>query len=199
MSGDGKNPSEQGALTNWRVRTDGHGRTSRTWKESERARGTHRLESADRRTCQDVERIRASKGHSPTGERGRTDVEKHGKNPSELGALTNWRAQTDGHVRTWKESERVRGTCRLESTDGWTYQDLERIRASKGYSLTGERRRTDMSGHGKNPSEQGALTDWRVRTDGRVRTWKESERARGTHRLESADGRMSGDGKNPSK
>ena len=74
-----------------------------------------------------------------------------------------------------EKSKGVRGTHGLESTDGQTSQDTQRIRASEGHSRTGERRQTDKSGHAKNPSEQGALTDWRAQTDGQVRTRKESE------------------------
>ena len=57
--------SQQGALTNWRAQTE---RQVRTQKECEPARGTHRLESPDRETSQDTERLQASKGHSPSGE-----------------------------------------------------------------------------------------------------------------------------------
>ena len=49
-------------------------------------------------------------------------------------ALTSWRACTDRQGRMWKGSK-------------WA-----RARA-------GEHRQTDESGHRKNPSEQGALTD----------------------------------------
>jgi len=48
-------------------------RQVRTWKESEQARGTHVLESADGRTSQDTEGIRVSKGHSLPGEHRWTD------------------------------------------------------------------------------------------------------------------------------
>src|SRR6267142_2391385 len=121
------------------------------------------------------------------------DKSGHGKNLTKQGALTNWRAQTDGQVRTQKESDRARGTHFLESADGRTSQDMERIQPSKGHSLPGEHRQTDKSGHGKNRTEQGALTDWRAQTDRQVRTREESNRARGTHRLESADRRTSQD------
>src|SRR6266850_173067 len=147
----------------------------RTRKESKRVRGTHELESADGRTSQDTEGIQASEGHSHTGERRRTDKSGHGRNPSEQGALTPWKAQTDGQVRTWKEYKQVRGTHFLESADGWTSQDMEGIRASEGHSLPGECRWMDKSGHGRNPSERGALTNWRAQTDGQVRTRKESK------------------------
>jgi len=44
-------------------------------------------------------------------------------------------------VRTRKESERVRGTHFLESTEGMTSEATERKRASEGHSQTGKRER----------------------------------------------------------
>src|SRR6267142_2556256 len=96
-------------------------------------------------------------------------------------------SQTDGQVRTWKESKQVRGTHPLESADGWTSQDTERIWASNGHSLAGECKQMDKLGHRKNPRKQGALTNWRAQMDRHVRTQKESKQARGTHFLESID------------
>src|SRR6266850_687337 len=142
------NLSKQGALTDWRVQMD---RQVRTWKESKQVNGTHQLKSADGWTSQDTERIWASNGHSLAGECKQMDKLGHRKNPRKQGALTNWRAQMDRHVRTqkeskqargslarecrqtdspvrtWKESKQVRGTHKLESTDGQTSQDTERI------------------------------------------------------------------------
>jgi hypothetical protein len=71
----------------------------------------------------------------------------------------------EGLIRTQKQSERMRGTHFLESTDGGASQDTETIQAS-----------------------DGVHTIWRAQTEGLVRTLNESERPRGTHRLESADG-----------
>src|SRR6266850_2253219 len=127
------------------------------------------------------------------------DESEYRKNPSKQGALTNWRVWTDRQVRIQKESEQPRGTHFLESTDGWTSQDTERFQVTKGHSPTGEHRQTDKLGHGMNPSDQGALTNWRAQTDRQVRTQKESKQLRGTHILESADGQTSQDRKNPSK
>ena len=45
-----------------------------------------------------------------------------------------------------------------------------------------------MLGHGMKATERGALTSWRPQREGQVRTWKESDRVRGTHRLETAEG-----------
>ena len=81
------------ALTDWRAWMD---RKVRTLKESDQARGTHTLESADRWTSQDTERT------------------------SKQRALTCLRAQMDRQVRTWNESKQARGTHTLESTDRQT-------------------------------------------------------------------------------
>src|SRR6267142_2051914 len=97
--------------------------------------------------------IQECKGHSHPGECRWMDKSGHGRNLSEQGALTSWRAQTDRQAS----------------------KDMEGNRASKGHSHPGEYRWMDKSGHGRNPSEQGALTSWRAQTDRQVRTWKESE------------------------
>jgi hypothetical protein len=78
-------------------------------------------------------------------------------------------------VSTRKESEQVRATHRLESADGGTRQDTERIQVSEGHSPTGERRRRDLSGYENNPIKQGGLTDWRAQVERQVRTQKQSE------------------------
>src|SRR6267142_2251043 len=95
--------------------------------------------------------------------------------------------RTTRQVRTQKESNQTRGTDKLETTHEQTSHNMERIQLSKGHSPTEECRQTDKSGHEKNPTKQGALTSWRVQTDGQVRTWNESDQARGTHFLESAE------------
>jgi hypothetical protein len=111
-------------------------------------------------------------GHSRTGECRQTDKSEHGKNPTQRAALTLWKAQMDRQVRTRKECDTARGTHKLESAHGQTSQETEVIRHSGGHSHPGERRRSDKSAHGKNPTERGALTDWRAHTDGQVRTQK---------------------------
>jgi hypothetical protein len=74
-------------------------------------------------------------------------------------ALTSYRMQTDGQdasdgsspsgtpndekVRTWKDSNRAKGTHLLESADGQTSEDTERKWLSEGNSLPGEHRPTD--------------------------------------------------------
>ena len=41
-------------------------------------------------------------------------------------ALTNWRWQREGQVRTRKESDQARATYKLEIAEGETIQDKER-------------------------------------------------------------------------
>ena len=77
--------------------------------------------------------------------------------PSE-GALTNWRPQRPGLVRTRKENGRARGAHFLETVEGATCQDTKRKQESEGYSLPGDHRMSDLSGHFKEVSKQGALT-----------------------------------------
>src|SRR6267142_268650 len=116
-SGHGNKQSMQGAPTFWRVQRE---RQVRTQKQTEQARGTHQLESAEGETSQDTETNRASKGHSPTGEcRGR-DKSGHRNKPS-----------------------KQRGTHSLESAKGETSQDTETNRASKGHSPSGDRKGRD--------------------------------------------------------
>ena len=131
-----------------------------TWKESERARGTHSLETASGGPSQDSERIRTSEGHSPSGDGIGRDKSGHGKNQTKRGTLTPWRRHREGQVRIQKESDQARGTHELETTSGGTSQNTERIRLSEGHSHPGERIGRDNSGHGKNPTERGALTNW---------------------------------------
>ena len=52
--------SERGALTRLRAHQDG---LVRTWKGKEQARGNHKLESASRKTGQDMKRKQASGTH----------------------------------------------------------------------------------------------------------------------------------------
>ena len=92
------------------------------------------------------------------------DLSGRGKKPTQQGALTLWRRQRAGLVRT------------------------ERIRPSNAHSLSGDDRGRDLSGHKKKQTEQGTPTSWRRQKEGLVRTWKETERARHTDQLEAAEG-----------
>jgi hypothetical protein len=165
----------------------------RTRKESERARVTHQLESAERQTSEDRERKRTSEGHSRPGERRATDKRGHEK-----------------------KSKRAKGTHVLESADRWISEDAEREGARGGtHVLESAERRTSEDTNGKRASERGVLTSWIAQIDGQVRTRKASERGaltvwiaqidgqvrtrkasegvRGTHELDSADRRTSED------
>jgi hypothetical protein len=139
--------------------------------------------------------MRASKGHSRPGEPRQKNKSGCRKHVSQQGALTNLRAQTEKQVRTLKECEPARGTHVLEGPGRETSQNTERMQANKGHSQTGEPRQIDRSEHGKSVSQQGALTSWRAQTERQVRTQKEYEPARGTHKLESPDEETSRDTK----
>ena len=118
-------------------------------KGTDRGRCTHCLKIAEGGTCQDRARTRASKAHLLTEEGRWRDLSEHGKNATEQGALTAWRQQREGFVRTGKEKDRARRTHYLETADGGTCQDTERNRPSKAHSQTGDGRGTDLSGHRK--------------------------------------------------
>jgi len=110
----------RGALTLCRAHREGR---VRTLKETECARGTHELSSAQGGSSQDTERNRAHEGHSQTVER------------------------TGREVRTLKETEQVRGTHGLSSAQGGSSQDTERNQACEGHSQTVERIGRVKSGH----------------------------------------------------
>ena len=80
------------------------------------------------------------------------------------------------------------GTHFLETTEGGTCQDMEGKQPSNGHSQTGDHRGKDLSGHGKKPIEQWALTSWSPQREGLVSTWKESDQVISTHILENTDG-----------
>jgi hypothetical protein len=94
-----------------------------------------------------------------------------------------------------RESKRAKGTHGLESAGEGTSQDNERKRANKGDSQTGDSRERDGSGHRTKGCEGGAPTNLGPRIEGQVMTPRESERARCTHGLESADGGTSQENK----
>jgi hypothetical protein len=94
--------------------------------------------------------------------------------------VTSLTPHREEQVRTRKESDRARDTHQLEIASGGTSQDTETNKPSEGYSHSGDRIRRDKSGHGKNPTERGALTFWRPHSEGQVSTRKETDRARGT-------------------
>ena len=185
LSGHARNPTDRGALTNWRRQREG---LVRTRKESDRPRRTHQLETAEGGTCQDTQGIRSTEAHSPTGDGRGRDLSGHARNLTDRGALTSWRQQREGLVRTRKESDRSRRTHFLETAEGGTCQDTQGIRPTEVHSLPGDGRGRDLSGHARNQTDRGALTYWRRQREGLVRTRKESDRPRRTHFLETAEG-----------
>jgi len=113
------------------------------------SKGTHQLEMAEGGTSQDTERNQLSEGHSPTRDGRGRDKSGHGKEPSKQGhllsgdsrgrdksghrkkltkqwALTNWKPQREGQVRTQQETDQAGGTHHLGTTEGGTSQDTER-------------------------------------------------------------------------
>ena len=127
----------------------------------------------------------------------------HRKKSTKQGALTFWRRQREGLVRTRKETDRASSTHFLETTEGGTCQDTKKNRASdardahsqtgdsrgrdlsghgkkrpsEGHSLPGDGRGRDLSGNRKKITEQGALTSWRQQ---RERLCQDTERNRPT-------------------
>ena len=175
----------RGTLTLWRRQREGR---VRTLKETNRARHTHYLETAEGGTCHDTATNRASKAHSRPGDGRGRDLSGHGRKPTEQGALTTWRQQREGHVRARKETDRARHTHFLETADGGTCQDTERNRPSEAHSRPGEGRGRGSLGHEKKPTEQGTLTNWRQQKERLVMTQQETSRASGTHVLKTAEG-----------
>ena len=112
----------------------------------------------------------------------------HGKNATKQRALTDWRPQREGIVRTQKETSRATGTHFLEIAEGGTCQDMERKRLSNGHSQTGDHRGRNLSGHRNKATKQRVPTSWRPQMEGLVRTRKETDRVTGTHFLETTEG-----------
>jgi len=77
--------------------------TSQDTEETDQAMGTHSLETAEEGTSQDTKRKLTKQG-----------------------ALTFWRQQREGQVRTPKETKQARGTHILEMAEGGTSQDTKR-------------------------------------------------------------------------
>ena len=106
-SGHAKTMTEWGALTLWIPQREGQ---VKIWEESNQTRGTHKLEITEGGTSQDTERKQPNKGHSLPGDHRERDKSGHRKKATKQGALTNWRSQREGQVRTQKESNQTRGT-----------------------------------------------------------------------------------------
>ena len=141
----------------------------RTWKESNGARGTHKLETAEGRSGQGMVRKWPSEGHSHSGYRRGRDESGHRRKVTKL-----------GHLQTGDR----RGRNKLGH---------EKKEPSKGHSPPGDHRGRNKSGHGKKVTERGVLTLLRPYREGQVRQQKESDQMRGTHILKTAEGGASHD------
>ena len=164
LSEHAKKPTDRGPLTNWRQQREG---LVRTQKETGRPRPTHILEMAEGGTCQDTQRNRTTAAHSHPGDGRGRDLSGHRKKPTDRDALTHWRWQREGLVRTrkettdrgpltlWrrqreglvktrKETDRPRCTHFLEIAEGGTCQDTERNRPTEAHSPTGDGRERDL-------------------------------------------------------
>ena len=186
FSGRGKKLTDQGPLTSWRQQREG---LVRIKKETVRPRPTHILETAEGGICQDTERNRPIKAHSPTGNNRGRGWSKYGKKPTNQGPLTLWRWQREELVRTRKKTDQAittyilemveGGTChdtertdrpspthQLEMAEGGTCQDVERTRSTKAHLLPGDSGGRNLSGYGKKnrPTEAHSLS-----VDGRGR------------------------------
>ena len=151
------------------------------------------LDSAGRESGQDSEKIGASEGYSPAGQRRKRVRAGQGENRSKRGVLTDWTAQKESHDSAWRESEQARGTHGLDSAERRSGQVREKMRASEGYSRAGQRRKRDRSelgenrasegcsppgqrrkrvraGQGGNWSKRGVPTDWTAQKEGQVWT-----------------------------
>ena len=158
MSSHRTKPTNRGTLTPWRWQKE---RLVRTWNETNRARHTDILETAEGGTCHDTERNRQRKAHSLSGDGRGRDLSGHRKHQTERGTLTSWRRHREGLVRKQKENDQARRTHQLEKASRGTCQDMERNRLSKVHSHSGDGRWRELSGHGKKLAEQGTLTSWR--------------------------------------
>ena len=207
LSGHTRKPTNRGALTSWRRQREGLVRTRKetdrprhthiletaeeglvgTHKETDRPRRTHQLEAVEGGTFQDMQGNRSTEAHSPTGDGRGSDLSGHTTNPTDRGALTNWRRQRERLVKTRNETDRLRHTHKLETAEGATCQDTQQNRPTETHSPTGDRGR-DLSGHATKPTDRGALTSWGRQREGLVRTHKETNRPRCTHSLETAEG-----------
>ena len=79
---------------------------------------------------EDTERKRPSQGNPPSSNRRGKGRSGHGRKATEPEAPTFCRSQRVGQVKTQKESDRARGTNKLETADRETSQDTERKRTS---------------------------------------------------------------------
>src|SRR6266850_2141572 len=108
-------------------------------KESGPVRDTHFLESASGGTSEDTERRRASERGALTSWKTQKEGQLRTRRVSERARGTHvLETHREGQVRTRTESERAGGTHFLESASGGTRDDTKRKPASERHSLSGE-------------------------------------------------------------
>ena len=137
-------------------------------------------------TCQNTERNRPSGAHLLPEDSRWSDLLGHRKKSTDRWALTLWRRQREGLVRTRKKSTK-RETNFLKTAEGGTCQDTEEIDRLR-HSLPGDGRESDFSGHPTKPTEPGPLTNWRRQREGLVRTPKGIDSSMGAHHLKTTEG-----------
>ena len=91
-------------------------------------------------------------------------------------------------MRTRKQIDRAKDTHSLETAEGATCQDMETNRPSEGHSRAADGRGSDLSGHGNKSIERKTLTSWRRQRERLIRTRKQIDRRKETHKLETAEG-----------
>ena len=92
-----KRPSEEHSLPGWRRE-----RLVRTRRETNKARRTHELDTEEGGTHQDTQRKRPNEAHSLPGDDRGKNLSRHRKTSAERDALTSWRPERQGLVRTRK-------------------------------------------------------------------------------------------------
>ena len=92
------------------------------------------------------------------------DKSEYGEKVTKQGALTNWRPQRKGQIRTRKESNQAWGTHHLETVEGGISQDMESKQPSEEHSRSGDHRGRDESRHGKEATEHSLSGNHRGRT-----------------------------------
>ena len=129
----------------------------RTQKETDQARDTHQLQTAEEGSCWNTERNQPRNGYSLPGDHRGRDLSKHKKKPTEQGALTLWTPERNVLVRTQNGSDRARCAHTLETAEGGACQDTERNRPGKGHSQTGDHRGTCQDTERNQLSERCSL------------------------------------------
>lgn len=102
-------------------------------------RGTHSLESVGEERNQDMEQKQGSEEYSLSRERSGRDGSGHERRAREREALTLWKMQTGGQVRTHTKGEKAE----LEALTAWCnaagqIRTWKRKRAGNGYSHSRE-------------------------------------------------------------